>query len=92
MPLCYRASPCAYQDFGSANQQPIERITTHEASRLIAAGHFAPGSMLPKIQAAAQFANRTGRRSIICNPASLNAALHGTAGTTVEYSTTAEST
>ena len=80
--------PCAYQDFGSENQQPIKHVATHEASRLIAAGHFAPGSMLPKMQAAAQFANRPGRRTVICNPSSLNAALQGTAGTTVEYSAT----
>lgn len=77
--------PCAYRHFGSANQQPIERIPTDEAYRLIEANHFAPGSMFPKMQAAAQFADRPGRRSIISNPSSLHAALQGAAGTIIEF-------
>lgn len=76
--------PCAYRDFGCANQEPIGRIFCADASQLIAAGHFAPGSMQPKMEAACRFADRPGRRAIICNSSSLPAALQGEAGTIVE--------
>lgn len=75
--------PCAYLDFGSPRQTPLGRIGLERARQLIAQGHFAPGSMLPKMQAAVQFADRPGTRSIVCDPASLVAALKGRAGTIV---------
>ncbi|MBC7967897.1 MAG: hypothetical protein H7Z17_18450 [Fuerstia sp.] len=53
--------PCAYRDFGGAKQEPIDRIFGDDASRLIAAGHFAPGSMQPKMEAAVRFADHPGR-------------------------------
>ena len=76
--------PCAYRNFGSADREPIGQVFGDEARQLIAAGHFSPGSMLPKMEAAVQFADRPGRRAIICNSSSLHAALLGEAGTTVE--------
>lgn len=76
--------PFAFQYFGQPRQQPIGRITPAVAQELIAAGHFAPGSMQPKIQAAAEFAGRPGRRAIICNPGSLSEALQRHAGTSIE--------
>jgi carbamate kinase len=78
--------PCAYRHFGAPEQEPIGRIAPDEADRLQAEGHFAPGSMGPKIEAAAQFARLPGRRAIICDPPSLAAALEGRAGTIVESS------
>lgn len=76
--------PCAYRNFGYENQEPIGPIFVDDARQLIAAGHFSPGSMRPKMEAAVQFADRPGRRAIICNSSSLQAALLGKAGTTVE--------
>ncbi len=76
--------PCAYRNFGSADQEPIGHIFGDEVSQLIAAGHFSPGSMLPKMEAAVQFADRPDRRAIICNSSSLHAALLGQAGTIIE--------
>ena len=59
--------PCAYRNFGRRDQQPIGRITIDQAQRLIGEGHFAPGSMLPKMEAAVRFARRwaLGRSSAI---------------------------
>lgn len=77
--------PCAYRDYATARQQPIRQASAAEASRLLEEGHFAPGSMAPKIEAAIQFvAGRPDRKAIICDPPSLARALEGSAGTIVE--------
>lgn len=75
--------PCAYRDFRSPSQSPLARLDPDEARRLSAEGHFAAGSMGPKIEACVQFANRAGRRALITNPSSLAATLRGEAGTVV---------
>lgn len=82
--LVLTSVPCAYRNFGTAAQTAIERITPDEAAALIDAGHFAPGSMLPKIDAAVRFARRPGCRAVICDIESLSDALHCAAGTIVE--------
>ena len=71
----------AYEGFGRPHARRIERATPDEVRAL--AAHFAPGSMGPKMEAAARFASRPDRRAIICDPPSLAAALEGRAGTTV---------
>jgi carbamate kinase len=70
--------------FGTPRSTPIGRITPAAAEALIADGHFAPGSMLPKMQAAARFVAAGGRRAIVCSPRVLADALAGNAGTIVE--------
>jgi carbamate kinase len=49
----------------------------------MAEAHFAPGSMLPKIEAAAEFTAKPGRRTLICSPENLATAWRGEAGTWV---------
>jgi len=50
-------------NFGKENEQWLSHITVDAAKRYISEGHFAPGSMLPKVEAALEFAasgeNRT---------------------------------
>lgn len=75
--------PFAYRNFDTDSQSPIRRVPAAEAKQLIREGHFAPGSMLPKMEAAVRFADRPGRIVVICDPPSLSAALNGTAGTVV---------
>lgn len=43
-------------NFGKPDQRPIERMSIGQALRYIDEGQFAPGSMLPKVQAAVEFA------------------------------------
>lgn len=76
--------PCAYEGYGSPGARAIGRVTPAEVRRLSAAGHFPEGSMGPKMEAAARFASREGCRAIVCDGASLEAALDGRAGTIVE--------
>jgi carbamate kinase len=78
--------PCAYRHYRAACQTPIRVTTASEVSQFLAEGHFAPGSMRPKMEAAARFVSRSGRQAIITNPASLGSALRGEAGTIVESS------
>lgn len=53
-------------NFGKANEQWLSDVTTKEALRYIEEGHFAPGSMLPKVQAAVKFAESApGRTALI---------------------------
>ena len=55
-----------------------------EATQYMAEGHFAPGSMLPKIEAAVKFVeSKPGRRSIITSLDKAVEALEGKAGTTI---------
>ncbi|MDO4432077.1 MAG: carbamate kinase [Aerococcaceae bacterium] len=46
----------AYLNFNQANQEAIEAVDTDTLARYIQAGHFAPGSMLPKVEATLAFA------------------------------------
>jgi carbamate kinase len=75
--------PCAYTDYRTPRQAPVGRVEAARARRLLAEGHFAPGSMGPKIEACARFASTPGREAIVCDPPGVAAALRGEAGTTV---------
>jgi carbamate kinase len=59
-------------------------VSREELRRLAAEGHFPAGSMGPKIESALLFTAQPMRRAIICDPASLEDALHGRAGTIVD--------
>ena len=49
------------------------------------AGHFAPGSMKPKMEAAIDFAERTQRWSVITHVDKILAATEGHTGTRIEH-------
>jgi carbamate kinase len=60
----------------------LERMTVAEARRYMDKGHFAPGSMRPKIEAAIQFVESgPGRKAIVAELSQAVAALEGQAGT-----------
>ena len=60
------AVPRGAINFGRPDQQWLERITVSQAKEYIKAGHFAPGSMLPKVEAAIRFVSSLpGRQAII---------------------------
>lgn len=67
--------------FNTPNQRDLDTITLEEAQQFISEGHFARGSMLPKIEAAVDFVRNGGPRAIISNPENLQRALHGETGT-----------
>jgi carbamate kinase len=67
--------------FNKPNQQWLSRMTMAEAEAYIAEGHFAKGSMLPKIQAILQYLKRGGKQALITDPANIGRALRGETGT-----------
>ena len=71
----------AYQNYGRADQKALAELTVESAARLVDEGHFAAGSMLPKVKAAIDFVERGGARAIITSPPLLRKAINGKAGT-----------
>lgn len=66
------------------NQSFLGNITADEAEKYVAEGHFAPGSMLPKIEAAITFARtKPGRKAIITSLDNAVNALKGETGTCI---------
>jgi len=55
-------------NFGKPDQKAISKMTVAEAEQYIEEGHFAPGSMLPKIQAALRFLKNGGQEVLITAP------------------------
>lgn len=74
----------AYTDFDTPSATMIGRTDPGQLARWLDAGHFPPGSMGPKVEAAIQFVRATSGRAVICQPGDLEAALAGKAGTVVE--------
>lgn len=68
-------------DFGTPQQVDIDQMTVAQCRRYLDEGHFAPGSMKPKIEAAVAFLEQGGERVIITQPHHLEEALHGIYGT-----------
>lgn len=72
-------------NFGKPNQENLSVMKVADAYKYIEEGHFAPGSMLPKVQAAIKFAeSKKGRRAIIASLEHAKEALKGENGTIVE--------
>ncbi|MCY8075298.1 carbamate kinase [Bacillus haynesii] len=74
--------PNVFINFGKENEQKLSRITVEEAEQYVAEGQFPAGSMLPKMQAAIEFA-KLGKEAIICSLDQAAAALDGKAGTRI---------
>jgi carbamate kinase len=69
--------------FGTDDERWLGRTTPEELRTLAAEGHFASGSMGPKVEAAAAFVERTGGRAVIGPLDSIVEAVAGTAGTMI---------
>jgi carbamate kinase len=68
-------------NFGQPAEKPIDKMTVAEAEQFIAEGHFAPGSMLPKIQSALRFLKNGGQEVIITAPEFIKEAVTRCRGT-----------
>ena len=72
-------------NYKKPNQEDLSILTLEQAEKYIAEGHFAPGSMLPKVMAAVKFAgSRPGRKAIITSLYKALDALEGSTGTVIE--------
>ncbi|MBW6464022.1 MAG: carbamate kinase [Firmicutes bacterium] len=71
-------------NFNKPDQKDLDHISVKEAEKYIAEGHFAPGSMLPKIQAAVNYVKgNPGKKAIITSLFKSLDALDGKTGTVI---------
>ena len=71
-------------NYGQSNEQAIDQMSLDQARQYIAEGQFAPGSMLPKVEASIKFVSiGNGRQAIITTPEGALEALNGQIGTKI---------
>jgi len=72
-----------FLNFKQPNERALKVLTVKEAERYLKEGHFPPGSMGPKIQAAINFLNWGGEVAIITSIDKVKEALEGITGTKI---------
>ena len=71
-------------NFGKPDQRGLDALTPAEAREYIAQGQFAPGSMLPKVEAAVRFAeSKPGRAALITLLEKARDGIEGRTGTRI---------
>ena len=71
-------------NYKKPDQKDLDKLTVSEARKYMVEGQFAPGSMLPKVEAAVKFVeSKPGRITIITSLDKAVEALDGKAGTTI---------
>ncbi|MGN1188867.1 MAG: carbamate kinase, partial [Candidatus Ornithospirochaeta sp.] len=78
------AVPKVCLNYGKSDEKKLDVISTDEAKEYIKQGHFAPGSMLPKIQALVDFVDSTGNVGIVTDPEHLYDAVYKDQGTKIK--------
>lgn len=72
-----------YLDYKKPAQRPLREVRATELQRYLEEGHFAPGSMGPKIESVLRFLRAGGTQAIITSAGTLEEAVTGEAGTHV---------
>ncbi|MCW4051739.1 MAG: carbamate kinase [Candidatus Bathyarchaeota archaeon] len=72
-------------NYGKPNQIDLDQMTVGDAVRYLKEGHFAPGSMAPKIEASIRFLKSKGERAVISSLEKARDALEGRAGTAITH-------
>lgn len=75
--------PHAVLRFGTPEAEPLGTVTAAQLRAYAAEGHFASGSMGPKVDAACRFVEQGGTRAVITDLAHITGAVRGDAGTVV---------
>lgn len=71
-------------NFNTPQQKDLESISVEEAYKYIEEGHFAPGSMLPKVKAAIKFVeSKPGRKTLITSLEKAKEGIEGKTGTMI---------
>lgn len=72
-------------NFNKPDQKELAEMNVEEAKQYIAEGHFAPGSMLPKVEACLDFVqnNKSGGTALITSLKRAKEALSGATGTII---------
>ena len=67
--------------FGTPRQKVLRRVEVAKGEQYLAEGHFPPGSMGPKVEAALQFVRKTSKRAVITATGAIEESVKGAAGT-----------
>lgn len=71
-------------NFGKPDEKWLAKLSPKEATSYALEGHFAPGSMLPKVEACIKFANsKNGRKSLITSLEKAEEGIKGLTGTVI---------
>jgi carbamate kinase len=68
-------------NFNKPDQKWLDEMNVAQARQYIEEGHFAKGSMLPKIQAILKYMDKGGKKALITDPEHILPALEGKTGT-----------
>jgi len=68
-------------NYNTPDEKRLQNVSLREIKKYMDEGHFAPGSMLPKIQAVVSFLEKGGKKAIITDPEHIKAAVAGETGT-----------
>ncbi|MAT58277.1 MAG: carbamate kinase [Ignavibacteriae bacterium] len=64
--------PKVYINYGKPDQKQLDKITLDEAKKYLAEGHFASGSMGPKVEACVKYIENGGKETIITEASELD--------------------
>lgn len=73
-----------YINYGKPEEKSLDKVTVNLMDKYIEEGHFAPGSMLPKVRAAIKFAaSKDNRETVITSLDKVKEGLNGITGTSI---------
>lgn len=75
--------PGAALSYGTPDERFLRRLTLLQCREYSETGEFPPGSMGPKVEAAARFIRSGGNRAVLCSINDIDEAVAGRAGTEV---------
>lgn len=81
--LISTAVPQIALNYGRPDQQWLDKLSLAEARQYLQQGHFAKGSMGPKVQAIINYLEAGGKQALVTNPENIGRALAGETGTWV---------
>ena len=85
MLLILTAVDKVFINYNTPNQMALDELTIEEANSYIESGHFAKGSMLPKVEACMEFVKgNVGKKAIIGSLEKASEAINGTSGTVIK--------
>lgn len=70
-------------NYNTPRQRDLDTVTAAQMTQYLEEGHFAPGSMRPKVEAILTFLAETGNQAVITNPPNIARALKGETGTRI---------
>ena len=85
MLLILTAVDKVFINYNTPDQMALDELTIEEANSYIESGHFAKGSMLPKVEACMEFVKgNVGKKAIIGSLEKASEAINGTSGTVIK--------